>query len=394
VREELMEARTVDTEFYLAPGGPVDRLQQRLWSGRTQPPRLGLRALVTAIVVWAPMVVLNFLQPGSGADIPFHRDIAAHARFLLIIPLLIIAEGSIGNRSRLVVSQFLSSGLVADTDADRFERAVKRGRRLLESWVAELFVGVLTALLVWIGIHGVIVEPTVFWFESPDGACHGLSLAGWWYAAVATPVFVFLALRWVWRYLIWWWFLGRVASLDLRLAGTHPDRMGGLAFVSFHQASFAILTFAAGCAVSAAAANRILYAGATLMSYKAALIAIIIGSALIGLLPLLVFTPHLVRAKRTYWTTYSRFASDYVWSFQQKWLGKKDHGEEALGSGDIQSLADLGGSFDRLVGMRPVAIDRRLVVSFLFAAAAPILPLVLTVMPLRDIIKMLLKAMM
>lgn len=379
-------------EFHLAPGGPVDRLQARLGFSRDDNPRFALRALITALAIWLPLLVMAFVEPNPAANISFFRDIAAHARFLIVIPVLILAEGTIGHRSRLVVSQLLSSGLVPDTDAARFESDVKRGHRLLESWIAEVLIMALSGLLVWISIRGVLAEPAIFWFERADGTA--LTRAGWWYAAVATPVFVFLMLRWLWRYLIWWWFLGRVARLDLRLTGAHPDRTGGLGFVGFHHSMFAVLTFAVACAVSAAAANRILYADATLQAYKVPLIAITIACVFVGVAPMLVFTAHLVRTKRRSWMSYSRFAGDYVWMFEQKWMGKKTPAEEALGSSDIQSLADIGGSFERMVQMRPVAIDRRLLISFLVAAAVPVLPLMLTVMPLRDIVKMLVKAMM
>ena len=380
------------TEFYLAPGGPIDRLHMKLKLRRADSEQLGRRALIIALVLWLPLLMFAILQPVAGAEISFFKDIAAHVRFLLIVPLLIVAEGAIGARSRLVVSQFLSSGLVADSDAGRFEEAIKRGRRLLDSALAEFFIVVLAASVVWFGIRMILDEPAVFWFERVTAQGSTLTLAGWWYAAVASPIVAFLLVRWFWRYLVWWWFLGRVARLDLRLTGTHPDRVGGLGFVGFHHAMFAVLTFAVGCAVSAAAANRILYADVSLLSYRTPLIAIVLAAVLIGVAPMLAFTGKLIRTKHRAWMTYSRFASDYVWLFEQKWLGRKTPPEDVLGASDIQSLADLGGSFERLVTMRPVVIDRRLVLAFFFAAAAPALPLLLTVMPFQDIVRTLLKA--
>jgi hypothetical protein len=55
-------------------------------------------------------------------------------------------------------------------------------------------------------------------------------------------------------------------------------------------------------------------------------------------------------------------------------------------------MADLGGTFERMVDMRVLAIDRRAVLSFLLAIVTPMLPLLLTMMPLRDIVKILFKA--
>lgn len=380
-------------DFALAPGGPVDRIQA--WLRITSPDsmRLGRRALAIAMIAWLPLAAMTLLRPASGADVPFLCDIAAHVRFLLIIPLLIIAEGTIRNRSRMVVQTLRTSGLVPEADLPRYEATVKRGRRLIDSTVAEVVVIALSAGLVSALIHGSMAEPAVFWFEQPDSNGTLLSNAGWWYAAVATPVFFFLLLRWTWRYLVWWWFLGRVSRLDLRLTGTHPDRVGGLGFIMFHHAVFASVTFALGCAVSAAAANRILYADATLRNFQWPILGMAVFAVLMGIAPMLVFTIPLVKAKRKAWMEYSAFASNYVVAFEEKWLhGKSD--EEALGSGDIQSLTDLGGSFERMVQMRDVAVDRRLIFVFLIAAVAPALPLILTVMPLKEIVRVLVKAMM
>jgi hypothetical protein len=381
-------------DFALAPGGPVDRVQERLKLTSPDSLRIGRRALAIAIVAWVPLAVMVILHPNRDADISFLRDIAVHTRFLLIIPILLAAEGVIGGRSRVVVSHFRTSGLVGPNDAPRYEAAVKRGHRLVDSTVVELLLMLLSAALVYSSIRGILAEPASFWFERVTAHGNELSTAGWWYAAIALPIFVFVMLRWLWRYLVWWWFLGRVARLDLRLTASHPDRAGGLGFVSFHHGAFATITFAVGCAVSAAAANRLLYAGATLDSFKIPIIGISILAVMMGVAPMLVFTPRLIAAKRNGWSTYSRFATDYVWNFEQKWFTAGGTSEESLGSGDIQSLADLGGSFDRLVHMQSVLIDRRLMLSFGIAAVAPMLPLLLTIMPFKEIMRVLVKALL
>jgi hypothetical protein len=246
-------------------------------------------------------------------------------------------------------------------------------------------------MLVFVAVKGLLVESSSFWFERATPHGMELSPAGWWCFAVATPISLFLMLRWLWRYLVWCWFLARVSRMKLNLTGAHPDRLGGLGFITFHQSVFAMITFAVGCAVSAAAANRILMGYATLKSYQWPIVGIAAFSVLFGLVPLLVFTPRLARTKRAAWGTYTRFASEYVSRFEKKWM-REDENDEMLGSGDIQSMADLGGTFERMVEMRIFAIDRRTALSFLLAIIAPMLPLVLTMMPLRDIVTILFKA--
>jgi hypothetical protein len=61
-----------------------------------------------------------------------------------------------------------------------------------------------------------------------------------------------------------------------------------------------------------------------------------------------------------------------------------------VGSADVQSLADLAGSYDVVRGMRPVPFGKDDVVQLAVITALPIAPLVLTVIPLQELLQRLL----
>jgi hypothetical protein len=61
-----------------------------------------------------------------------------------------------------------------------------------------------------------------------------------------------------------------------------------------------------------------------------------------------------------------------------------------LGSGDIQSLADLGNSFEVVRGMRIVPVTKEAMLQLGVATLIPIVPLVLTLMPLEELLQKLL----
>ena len=113
----------------------------------------------------------------------------------------------------------------------------------------------------------------------------------------------------------------------------------------------------------------------------------IIGYVLLILIvflsPLLVFSPKLFEVKRKGLLEYGALANEYTQSFERKWIRREaPGGEPLLGSADIQSLADLGNSFEIVRKMRPVPFDLWTVIFPMVAAAAiPFLPLVLTVFP-------------
>jgi hypothetical protein len=106
--------------------------------------------------------------------------------------------------------------------------------------------------------------------------------------------------------------------------------------------------------------------------------------------PFLVFAPQLASAKRTGLREYGTLAERYVREFDTKWLrGGAPADERLVGSADIQSLADLGNSFEVVKSMRAVPITRDAFVGLVAATLAPVVPLMLTMMSLEELLKKL-----
>ena len=106
--------------------------------------------------------------------------------------------------------------------------------------------------------------------------------------------------------------------------------------------------------------------------------------------PLMVFAPQLAQARRMGLREYGTLAQRYVRDFDAKWMrGKVGADEPMLGTGDIQSLADLGNSFAIIQDMRMVPITKQAMFQLALATVVPIVPLLLTLMPLEDLIKKL-----
>ena len=123
----------------------------------------------------------------------------------------------------------------------------------------------------------------------------------------------------------------------------------------------------------------------------------IIGALVLLLLmvlgPMLPFSRPLMRAKRTGLREYGRLASRYVSEFDRKWVrGSATDDAQLLGSGDIQSLADLGNSFQVIRDIRPFPFGRDMVIQAVLFPLMPVFPLVLTMIPLEELIKKLVGA--
>jgi hypothetical protein len=68
-----------------------------------------------------------------------------------------------------------------------------------------------------------------------------------------------------------------------------------------------------------------------------------------------VFTPQLARTKWKGLAEYGLLANRYVFGFEEKWIRDgSPETSELLGTGDLQSLADLGNSYSAVREMRIV----------------------------------------
>jgi hypothetical protein len=243
---------------------------------------------------------------------------------------------------------------------------------------------------IWIWRSEVALD-VASWYASPKGGQMHLTGAGSWFAFVSVPVFQFILLRWYMRMLIWFLFMLRVSLMRLNLLPAHPDRAGGIGFVGKSSVAFTPLLFAQGALLAGQIASRIFYNGQSLLSFKLTIVGFVCFFVAAVLAPLLLFMPQLARAKREGLAEYGTLASEYVKEFNQKWLRRKVHAEELLGSGDIQSLADLGNSFAVVREMRAVPFATDDVLRLLVATVVPLVPLLLTIMPLEQLVTQAIK---
>jgi hypothetical protein len=381
-------------DFSLVLGGPLFQLLCRTHLSGNTLELWRQRILFITFIAWLPLLVLSALEGqalGGRVAVPFLLDLEVHVKFLLVTPLLIAAELVVHQRIRLVVPQFLERNLIPKSAMPRFDAAIASAFRLRNSVLAEVlliaFVYGVGVLIIW--RHYTTLD-TATWYATPSVEGSKLWLAGLWYGYVSLPLFQFLLLRWYYRIFIWIRFLWQVSRIELSLIPTHPDRVGGLGFLPNAVFAFMPLAVAHGALLAGLIANRIFYLGAALPEFKVeiAVLAVFVLCLVLG--PLLVFAPQLAQAKRVGNREYGALAERYVREFDAKWLRGGAPGDEPLvGSGDIQSLADLANSFEVVRTMQIAPITRDSLIRLVAATLAPIVPLLLTMMPLEELLKKL-----
>jgi hypothetical protein len=237
-----------------------------------------------------------------------------------------------------------------------------------------------------------LLMSSVSTWHTTDMGLGGVSLAGWWFNLISTPLFRFLLARWVWRMFIWSSFLWRASRINLYLVATHTDMAAGLGFLSEGQMAFSSIVFAGGAVIAAQVGNTIAYQGATLFSMKFLMIAYAAIAIIVLVAPLLVVAPVLFRIKQKALLEYGALVTIHNQQFDQKWIHKQSaQAEMLLGDPDPSSLIDLGSSFIVIKQMILVPIDRRTLFCLAIAAVLPMVPVVLFATPADQLVRAVLK---
>ena len=376
-------------EFSLLQGGPLHRLARVRLRGRPLG-ALGL-GVALALFTWVPLLCLAMrerLGPGPGQAISFLGSVSTHIRFLVTLPLVFATEVWVGPRLRHFVQDAVDVGLVPETEVPALERAIRLAHRLRDSVTVELLIAVLAVTFVQLGVRPFdLPDDLRSWRATGVGEGARLTLAGWWYGLVALPVYQFVIGRWGWRLLIWWIFLWRFSRLRLRLVPTHPDLAGGLGYLPVAQSHFDVLCLAFSAVAAGHYAEQMMFGNATLKGFTVPMLGLVLMCLGLFVTPLLFFGPQLVTVKRRGLREYGRVATAYVRGFDAKWLrGGAPPDEPLLGSGDIQSLNDLAGSFDIIRRMRVVPFGPALVIVLIVATLAPMAPLLFLAFSLEEVL--------
>ena len=389
----------VPADFSLVLGGPMYQLLRRSRLSDDALTMVHRRIVVGALVTWLPLLLLSAWEGrawGNNDVIPFLLNTETHARFLVALPLLIAAELVVHLRMRGVVGQFLARGLIGDSGRSRFDAALASAMRLRNSLVAELLLVILVYGLGVVSRNYIAVDASTWAARSAAAGGSGfanLSLAGWWHALVSLPIFQFVLVRWYFRLFIWIRFLWQVSRIELQLVPMHPDRAGGLGFLGNVVFAFSVVLFAHGVLLGGMIADRIFFVGATLPQFTVEIFGAVGALVFVVLCPLMVFAGQLSRAKRAGLNIYGVLAQRYVREFDEKWLhGARDPAEPLVGTGDIQSLADLANSFDVVRTMRFVPFTKETVLQLAVVTVVPVLPLLLTMISLEELVKRLVGA--
>jgi len=377
--------------FSLVIGGPFYRLQQRL--GLLGPDLLPpvRTALLFAAIAWLPPALLSVMR-GYAWDTAldsraYFFDFVAYARYLVAIVVFVSMERSADARIASLTAQFPAAGLVPADERGRLMEVLRLADRRSGSALAE---ALLLCAAYAVSATGACISIAVVkdsWMGIYHDGHPQFSPAGWWVLLFSLPLFWFLLLRWLWRFVVWARLLRDVAKLKLRLVATHPDLSGGVGFLSLYPLTFVGLVFALSCVVASVALKAVLFGGATLNSMAMQFTAWLAFVLIVFVGPLAVFVPTLSRLKHEALLEYGALASRHNLAFEAAKLRGEDVVEDPLGAADVSSLADLAAVMEVVRRMRTIPAGLDAVIPLAIATGLPWLVVAATQVPLVDILK-------
>jgi hypothetical protein len=144
-------------------------------------------------------------------------------------------------------------------------------------------------------------------------------------------------------------------------------------------------------AIAGMIGNRIWHLGARLVDFEPELIGVTVLLAVIALAPLCFCANQLSPGRRTAHREFGALASRCVNEFPDKWTqGGNGPSEPLLGS-DLQSLADLGNAYTTVTQMRALPFSGSTLLRLVILIVSPVAPLVLTVVPIKQLIERLVR---
>ena len=356
----------VSVPFSLFEGDLLNRIYVQLGLGTHRRFYLLRRSIVMVLLTWVPVAILAWRQhlyELALSPINYFADFAAYVQFLVALPLFVAAERIVDVSTREAAEEFIRCGVIHPDDIPRVEEIhaiVERARKTWWSDAACVLFAYVFSFAILVPEFGDNTLPS--WHAQGDVHARSLTAAGVWEFFIALPLLNYTWLRFIWKILIWCYYLYRITRLKLELYSTHPDLTGGLGFISETQGRFAVFILAYGLSNIAATVGYeivVLDYDLSIMPVWGPLVGFTIGAPLLFTLPLFMFTKQLFRTKRRALAAYRARISEQSRRAESYWQdsGKPHSAQEEIR--ELTELTTLGTLFQRIERMRVVPFDLR-----------------------------------
>jgi len=353
------------------------------------------RAAIAATITYVPLTILGALQGLAWAPTRAESvvlDPAMFARFLVALPILILASNTCHSVVKAVARHFQEAGLVKETDRQRYA-AIVTSANLLRNSRAAVWI-CLALACAYSAFFALLVLPrmSMSWRTLGPEGHRSLSLAGWWFVTVSQPIYLLVLLRFLYQMALWWQFLWRTSRLNLQLHAVHPDGAGGLGFLGLTLFAFRMPAFAISASFAGGLATLVLVNGARVSEFRYEIAAVVLLVVGVFLYPLTnFFYRELSRARQRGVLDYWKLNEVQMRQFEKKWIVSDSRQADMLDVQDFSELIDLSSVLGNAKQMNLRPFQRNGIVSLVVAVSLPFLPVLALEFPVLEILKAMLK---
>ncbi len=351
---------------------------------------VGRRVLALVLLTWVPIVLWASLTdrvlPGHVVE-PLFQHFGVHTRCLVAIPLFIVADATLHAASRQLVPYFLSSGLVPPEAHARFREVVRgavalRNRSLPWILIAGLVVAWMVARPIAADVHEVL------WATEEPAPTLRLGFGGWWFLYVARPIFTVLLLAYLWRIVLLGVLLRRIAALPLSIVPSHPDRMGGLAFLEGVSLALGPGVLAISAVLASRWGHDVAFHGVELRALQMPAGMLVVILAALVLAPLLALSGPLRRARMQAQLDYGALVGEHGRRVRRKWILREpvEDGEALLSAPELGPVADTVALYEAVQRMRAIPIGTQALAGALVPAVLPLIAVAAIRIPVKDML--------
>ena len=224
----------------------------------------------------------------------------------------------------------------------------------------------------------------------------GLGFGGWWFLYVSRPIFSVLLVSWFWRLALVFVLLKRIARLDLSIVPTHADGAGGLGFLKDLPKAFSLFAFAISAVLASRLAHDVLYHDVSVLSLKVVLAGFVLLVVAVCIAPLLALVGPLAAAKRRALLEYGALVGEHGRRVRRRWILRETTEEDdaLLQAPEIGPVADTAAIYEAVSRMRPVPFGKSTLIAIAVPTLLPILVLVSTQVPIKEVLKKIVGALL
>ncbi len=377
----------------LIRGGPLYWVQEKAHLIQPNQWNISRRLTLVVAIAWLPLLVVTTLRGGFGpySDLwNLLTDFRMYARVFVAIPLLLIGQIIMEAHFREMAQHFLDANLVRTEDLSLFRKIMDKAVRLRDAKLPEILIVLAVFSQIGYFMHSGRLYYASWAVEAGSGL---LTPAGYYSMIVVQALLLGLIALAVWKWIIWIVVLWNLSRIEFQLDSTDGDLTAGLGFLGEVPMAFVPVVLAISAVIGASWRFQVLAGNTTLgfLKLPAGLLAIIV--LLIFLLPLLLFTPRLIKEKKEGNLKYGSLRHLHSLQFRDKWIEKrKENVEDLLGCADVSSLADISASFKNVDDMTVFPFGKGAVIALVMSLALPMIPTLTATIPLKEVFKSLLEA--